>query len=67
MVFLKSAGVPRHLIDYIELFVDQQKKYFSCFISYAEENKEFALKLYEDLKAHGISCWLATEKLRRRC
>jgi uncharacterized protein YjbI with pentapeptide repeats len=66
VMFLRNAGVPRHLIDYIELFVDQNKKYYSCFISYSKKNEEFAHKLYEDLQAHGVRCWLATEKLMRR-
>jgi len=65
-LFLRNAGVPRHLIDYIKLFVDQKKKYSSCFISYSGKNEEFAHKLYEDLQAHGVRCWLATEKLKRR-
>lgn len=66
VLFLRNAGVPRHLIDYIELFVDQNKKHYSCFISYSDKNEEFAHKLYEDLQAHGVRCWLATEKLKRR-
>jgi uncharacterized protein YjbI with pentapeptide repeats len=66
VVFLKNAGVPRHLIDYIELFVDQNKKYYSCFITYSKKNEEFAHKLYEDLQTHGVRCWLSTEKLKRR-
>jgi len=66
VVFMKNAGVPRHLIDYIELFVDQNKKHYSCFISYTEKNEEFAHKLYGDLQAHGVKCWLATEKLKKR-
>ena len=66
IVFLKNAGVPRHLIDYIELFVDQNKKHYSCFITYSKKNEEFAHKLYEDLQSHGVRCWLSTDKLRRR-
>ena len=66
VVFLRNAGVPRHLIDYIELFVDQNKKYYSCFITYSKKNEEFAHKLYEDLQTHGVRCWLSTEKLKRR-
>jgi hypothetical protein len=66
VVFLKNAGVPRHLIDYIELFVDQNEKHYSCFISYTEKDEEFAHKLYEDLQADGVRCWLATEKLKKR-
>ena len=65
-IFLKNAGVPRHLIDYIELFVDRSRKYYSCFISYNEKDEEFALRLFEDLQAAGIRCWLATEKLKKR-
>jgi len=66
IVFLKNAGVPRHLIDYIETFVDQNKRYYSCFISYTGRNEDFALKLFEDLQAYGVRCWLATENLKRR-
>ena len=66
IVFLKNAGVPKHLIDYIEVFVDQNKKYYSCFISYTEKNEDFAHKLFDDLQMHGVRCWLATEKLKRR-
>lgn len=66
VLFLRNAGVPSHLIDYIELFVDQNKKYYSCFISYSGRNEKFAQKLYEDLQAHGVRCWLSTKKLRRR-
>jgi len=66
VLFLRNAGVPRHIIEYIEMFVDQNKKYYSCFISYSSREEEFAHKLYEDLQAHGVRCWLSTEKLRRR-
>jgi len=66
VLFLKNAGVSRHLIDYIELFVDRNRKFYSCFVSYSEKNEEFAHKLYQDLQANGIRCWLATEKLKKR-
>ena len=66
VIFLKNAGVSRHLMDYIELFVDQNKKYYSCFIGFTDKNAEFALKLYEDLQAHGVRCWLAAERLKKR-
>jgi uncharacterized protein YjbI with pentapeptide repeats len=66
VVFLKNAGVPRHLIDYIEVFVDQNKKHYSCCISFTKNNEDFAHKLFEDLQANGVRCWLAMEKLMRR-
>lgn len=64
--FLKSAGVPRQMIDYIELFIDPNEKYFSCFISYTEKDEEFTFKLCEDLRNLGIRCWLATDAFMRR-
>ncbi|MFC1843397.1 toll/interleukin-1 receptor domain-containing protein [Thermodesulfobacteriota bacterium] len=64
--FLRNAGVPGHLIDYIQMFVDRNKKHYSCLISYSVKNKQFAHKLYEDLQAHGVRCWLVNEKLKRR-
>ncbi len=66
VVFLKNAGVPDHLIDYIELFVDRNEKYYSCFISCVGRDQEFAENLQSYLKAHGVRCWLATEKMKRR-
>ncbi|MBW2467019.1 MAG: toll/interleukin-1 receptor domain-containing protein [Deltaproteobacteria bacterium] len=65
-LFLKNAGVPQHLIDFIEMFVDRDKRCYSCFISYSDKNREFALKLYEDLQDHGVRCWLTTENLKKR-
>jgi len=64
--FLKNAGVPTHLIDYIEMFVDRNKKHYSCIISYSMKDKQFVHKLYEDLGAHGVRCWLVDERLRQR-
>lgn len=66
ILFLRNAGVPGHLIDYIEMFVDRNKKHYSCLISYSAKNEQFAHKLYEDLQAQGVRCWLVNEKLKRR-
>jgi len=66
MQFLRNAGVPEHLIHYIEMFVDRHAKYYSCLISYSVKNRQFAHKLYEDLQAHGVRCWLVNEKLKQR-
>jgi uncharacterized protein YjbI with pentapeptide repeats len=66
VVFLRSAGVPDHLIDYIGMFVDKNDAYYSCFISCASRDQEFAEKLQSYLQDHGVRCWLATEKMKRR-
>jgi len=66
VLFLRNAGVPKHLMDYIDRFEDQKKKHDSCLISYSGKNEEFALKLFEDLQDHGVRCWLVNEKVKKR-
>jgi len=66
VVFLRNAGVPDHLIDYIGLFVDRNEEYYSCFISCSSRDQEFAENLQSFLQEHGVRCWLATEKMKRR-
>lgn len=39
-------------------------RYHSCVISYATEDEPFVSKLYTDLKAHGVPCWLASQDLK---
>ena len=38
--------------------------YYSCFISYADNDKDFAIKLYEDLQEVGVRCWLDANELK---
>lgn len=57
-VFFENAGVARTLLDYLpDLLETQPIQFFSCFISYGEEDNEFADQLYQDLREHGIRCW----------
>ncbi len=35
--------------------------YDSCFISYGEPDTKFARRLYRDLKAQGVECWMYDE------
>ncbi|MGB8194444.1 MAG: TIR domain-containing protein, partial [Chitinophagaceae bacterium] len=42
----------------------KQEKFYSCFISYSYNDQPFAEKLYEDLQAVGIRCWLDTKDLK---
>jgi len=55
--FFLGAGVPPELLDALPDIV-REVKHYSCFISYGQPDLEFAKKLYEDLKARGVSCWL---------
>jgi len=55
--FFRGAGVPQEVLDVLPKIVSEIN-YYSCFISYGQPDVEFAKKLYEDLKARGVSCWL---------
>src|SRR5271166_5846356 len=38
-------------------------EYYSCFISYAHEDKLFARRLHDALQGRGIRCWLDEKQI----
>jgi uncharacterized protein YjbI with pentapeptide repeats len=63
-VFLKRAGVPDTLIEYMRSLVDNPIDYYSCFISYSSNDDVFARRLYADLQSNHVRCWFAPEDLK---
>ncbi len=63
-VFYRGAGVGEHLIEYFRSRDGQPIEFYSCFISYSHTDKSFARRLYADLQAQGIRCWLDEKDLR---
>lgn len=62
--FLRGAGVPQPLMEFV-LSIKQSKVDFrSCFISYSHKDEEFAKLLYVDLKLAGIRCWFAPANMK---
>jgi uncharacterized protein YjbI with pentapeptide repeats len=47
-----------------ELRSDPLIQFHSCFISYANGDREFARKLYGDLRGKGVLCWFAPEHMK---
>ena len=41
-IFLKNAGVPQNIIDYLDSFIANPIDFHSCFISYSSKDEEFA-------------------------
>jgi hypothetical protein len=62
--FLRGCGVPDEFIVYIRSLAGRRLKFASCFISYSNRDQKFAKRLYADLQAHGVRCWLASEDLK---
>ncbi len=63
-VFLRGAGVPENFIEYMRSLTGQAFVYYSCFISHSSQDKDFCQRLYNDLQAAGVRCWLASEDLK---
>lgn len=65
MPFLRGAGVPENLIEYIpSLVAPGAIQFYSCFISYSNKDQEFADHLYADLQSKGVRCWFAPHDIR---
>ena len=64
-VFLKGAGVPDDLIDYMDAFIcGKAIQFYSCFISYSSKDQEFAERLRADMQSKGLRVWYAPEDLK---
>jgi uncharacterized protein YjbI with pentapeptide repeats len=63
-VFLRGAGVPDTMIEYIGSLVGKAIEYYSCFISYSSLDKDFADRLFTDLQNKGVRCWFAHEDMK---
>lgn len=57
-VFLRGCGMPESLITYLPSILEKAFDFYSCFISYSHQDKEFAQRLHDRLQREGIRCWL---------
>lgn len=64
--FLRGCGVPEPFIRNMKSLVAAMEpiQFYSCFISYSNKDKEFAIRLHADLQDKGIRCWFAPENLK---
>ena len=64
MSFLRNAGVPENLIDYLPSLTTNALEFYGCFISVSEADYIFAEKLWSNLKQIGVPCYLCKEDMR---
>jgi uncharacterized protein YjbI with pentapeptide repeats len=64
--FLRGAGVPETIIEYMRSLVNAIKpiEYYPCFISYSSKDEAFAERLHADLQSKNVRCWFAREDLK---
>jgi hypothetical protein len=46
------------------LYLNNGIQYYSCFISYNNNDEEFAYQLHGDLQNNGVRCWFAPEDMK---
>ena len=63
LTFLRGVGLPETLIDYLPSLLNQASQYYSCFISYAAEDEDFAKRIHADLQSRGVRCWFASHDM----
>jgi len=59
--FLQGVGVPKVILDYILSAGTAPLDFYSCFVSYSTKDEFFAKRLYFELLAKDVRCWLFDE------
>jgi hypothetical protein len=62
--FLRGAGAPDTMIEYMHSLAGKPIDYYTCFISYSGKDQVFAERLYADLQSNGVRCWFAPEDMK---
>jgi hypothetical protein len=62
--FLRGAGLPDMMIEYLPSLLGTPIRFYSCFISYSAKDSGFAARLHADLQAEGVRCWFAPEDMK---
>ena len=62
--FLRGAGLSDSFIEYVRSLTTRTIEYYSCFISYSNQDESFVRRLYADLQNHNVRCWFAPEDLK---
>ncbi len=64
LAFLRGCGLPDQIIEHYQAFIERGSRTFTCLISYAKQDKAFAVKLHGDLQNQGIRSWLVPDELK---
>jgi hypothetical protein len=63
IAFLRGAGLPDHVIDYLPSLFSHDSLFYNCFISYSSKDSVFVERLHTDLQDKGVRCWFAPHDL----
>jgi hypothetical protein len=60
---LSNPKLHPDVIATVERWAGKAEVFYSCFLSHSSSDKEFAGKLYDDLRTDGVACWYSAEDL----
>jgi TIR domain-containing protein/pentapeptide repeat protein len=63
-IFLRGAGMPDDVIEFVRTLQGKPIQFYSGFISYNHEDKVFARRLHDVLQGRGIRCWRDEHEMR---
>ena len=65
-VFIRGCGVPDSFINYIPSLVGatQAIQFYSCFISYSNQDDDFAKRLHARMRQANMRVWFAPEDMK---
>jgi TIR domain/Pentapeptide repeats (8 copies) len=61
--FLRGAGVPDVLINFLPSLIGPGIEFYSCFISYSHRDEEFCKRLHSAMQAEHLRVWYAPEDM----
>ena len=56
-IFLRGCGVSEDFIEFARPLKGKAFEFYSCFLSHAQPDSDFADRLRTDLISKGVSCW----------
>ncbi len=63
-IFLRGCGLDDAMVELAKSLAKKMPRYFSAFISFAEQDESFARLLHEHLQKNGVRVWFAPEDLK---
>ena len=59
----RCRSAPGEFIEFARSIGRNPIEFYSCFISYAHEDKLFARRLHDALQGRGVRCWLDEKQM----
>jgi hypothetical protein len=63
-VFLREAGLPEDFIIFVPSLVGRAIEFYSCFISYSQQDEDFSQLLYSRMRKEKLRVWYAPKDMR---